>query len=248
MLIGICIVICLMTAGGLKAAEKAKEYGVCPHCRMESDCLICHRVPDFGLKESKPDACYDYPVSGMRIVNGTAVYVLTELKSKWVREFFDYVNWHPEVWKVRIDIYCPGGGLFEAWRIVGMMEAWERGSPERIVETRVYGFAASGAFMVFEGGTAGYRFVAPNAELMWHELISFKFLSIETPSDKEEEARVLRHLQDNIHEWLASKSKLPKEEIDNMVRKRELWMSGKDAVKYGFADGFVIDEPEVTVE
>ena len=73
---------------------------------------------------------------------------------------------------------------------------------------------------------------------MWHELLSFEmFGKVSTPSDKEEEARVLRFLQDTRNEWLSQHCKLTKKELDEKIRKREFWMTGEQAIEYGFADG-----------
>ena len=62
---------------------------------------------------------------------------------------------------------------------------------------------------------------------------------IETPSDKEEAARVLRHLQNIRNDYLATRGKLTKQEIDAKIARKEFWMSGKEAVEFGFADEFI---------
>ena len=80
--------------------------------------------------------------------------------------------------------------MMEAWKIISLMDIAKRDG--RIVETNVYGFAASGGFLIFASGSKGYRIASPRALLMWHEVWSFKMFSVETPSDKEEEAKTLR--------------------------------------------------------
>ena len=62
---------------------------------------------------------------------------------------------------------------------------------------------------------------------------------IDTPSKKEDEAKVFRHLQDTIHNWLVTRStnELTKDEIDAWVRHKDYWMNGKDVIELGFADG-----------
>jgi ATP-dependent protease ClpP protease subunit len=74
---------------------------------------------------------------------------------------------------------------------------------------------------------------------MWHELQTLEIFNLSTPSNKEDEARVLRHLQDTANSWLAEVSNLSKEEVDELVRYKELWVTGPEAVQYGFADGFI---------
>jgi len=46
-------------------------------------------------------------------------------------------------------------------------------------------------------------------------------------------------LQDVRNTYLATRGKLSKAEIDARVAKKEWWMSGKEAVELGFADGFI---------
>ena len=81
---------------------------------------------------------------------------------------------------------------------------------------------------------------SPQAELMWHELQALEGFGVTSPSSKEDEARVLRHLQDTANGWLAEVSDLTKQEIDDMVSYKEFWLTGTEAVKYGFADGLLI--------
>ena len=67
-----------------------------------------------------------------------------------------------------LEVQSPGGSLFEANKIMGLMKQWH--VQGKIVETRCYGFALSAGFLVFASGTPGYRKAAGSAELMWHEL------------------------------------------------------------------------------
>jgi len=88
----------------------------------------------------------------------------------------------------------------------------------------------------FCAGTRGYRVAGSRAELMFHELFTFKFIAIETPSDQEDQSRILRHLQDSITAWLAKRGKMSKADLDSRMRKKELWLNGLDAKELGFAD------------
>ena len=220
------------------AQNQKKEAGFCPKTRMVDECLKCHTVPSFKLKEARPDETNEYPISDMKVLNGKGYLFLRNIDDEYVKKFFDYLEFKGIKHAV-IEIHCPGSGLFAATRIINLMHHWE--SNGRIVETRVHGFALSGGFMVFIAGTKGYRFVSQYADLMWHEINTIEMFAIKisTPSDKEEEARVLRHLQDVRNTWIAQRGKLTKQELDEKIRKREFWMTGEEAVKYGFADGFI---------
>jgi len=107
-----------------------------------------------------------------------------------------------------------------------------------VCETRVHGIAASAAAIIFCAGTRGYRVAGSRAELMFHELFTFKFIAIETPSDQEDQSRILRHLQDSITAWLAKRGKMSKADLDSRMRKKELWLNGLDArnLDRGYSD------------
>lgn len=246
----------LMVGGGLllpvyaipdpeEATEVEEEEVVsqCPKTLITKQdlCLDCHTSPNFGLKETKPDNGLQYPYGpDMRILNNAAYLTLfgdVDVKMlAHVEKFFDYVRWH-DVDKCVIRILSGGGSLFVGWEIAGLFEHYK--AEGYIVQTEVHGFAASAAFLIFVAGSDGHRVALSNANLMWHELISFSFFDISSPADKEEEAKELRWLQNNIHDYFVSRGNLTKEEIDENVYKKNWWISGKDAVKFGYADSLV---------
>ena len=216
----------------------------CPVTFMIEKCLHCHTSPDFKVKEINPHARYDYPLLQRfhfefnkegKPVRG--YYVMTQVDSDYMQSVLNYCDRH-DVNYLIVELFTPGGGLGEAYKIVGLMRTWE--SQGNVIETRVYGYAASAGFLIFASGTRGSRFVTPQAELMWHELQSFEYFTTSTPSSKEEEARVYRHLQNTANNWLAEVSHLTKEEIDDKVAYKELWITGVEAVEYGFADALLV--------
>jgi len=218
-------------------ASEPKLQSICPKTLMDNSCFTCHSNPSFILKEISPESRYEYPITGMKIQDDSAYYILRSIDAGDVQDLFDYVLWHPSVKKIIIEVHSPGGSLFDGYKIVGLMQhMMSRGY---IIETRVYGFAASAGFLVAASGTVGHRFVSKTAEMMWHELMSFSMFQVSTPSSTEEQSRVLRHLQTTANHWLAKRSKLTLEELDELIKKKEFWMSGADSVKYGFADGFL---------
>jgi len=214
------------------------EVNYCPKTKLTDSCMMCHVVPDWTLKEKEPYSNRVFPKTTTMFLEDegkTAVVLVTNIESPEIEGFFEYVKWHPEINKCIFEIHSPGGSLFEAWRIVGLMNFWK--AKGMIVETRCYGFAASAGFIVFLNGTPGHRFASPTAELMWHELYSFAFFKISRPSDVEDEAVILRHLQDTASTYLAKRSILTKEEWDEKVRKKEFWCNGAEATNFGISDG-----------
>lgn len=219
-------------------AGDPKQTQACPKTMLQTDCFNCHTIPSFKLKEAPPDETLTYPIPNMKIANNKGYLFVSQVYDDDFKKFFDYLD-HKGIKYGVIEIHSPGGGLFAATRIVNLMALWE--AKGGVIETRVHGFALSAGFMIFIAGTKGYRFVSPYADLMWHEIISLEMFAIKlsTPSDKEEEARVLRHLQNTRNAWIATRGKLSKEEIDEKIRKKEWWISGLDALKYGFADKLI---------
>lgn len=239
-LLAILIIIFAASLAWAGEADRTFPVSKCPKTTMQTDCLKCHIEGNFKVKETLPDAQLVYPFVGMRVIIEenlrAGYYLLTGINSKEVKQFFDYLDRH-DIKKAIIEIHSAGGGLFDAQRIVGLIRGWQTNGGHVI--TKIYGAAFSAGFYVFTAGDV--RLVDEYADLMWHELQSFEGFGfiISTPSDKEETARVLRHLQNIRNSYLATRGKLSKEELDAKVSKREFWMSGVEALKFGFATGFI---------
>jgi len=219
-----------------KGANKVEKLSICPKTLMKASCLTCHTTPGWKLKESKPNPTWDVPMDG-EMINGKLYVYFTYVNSTPIRELYNWLQWHKDITHIVMEIQSPGGSVFEAKRIIGLMGRMKKEG--YTIETHVNSFAASAGFIVFVAGSKGSRYVSPEAELMWHELITFKMFDISGPADKEDEARVLRHLQDTQNQWLAGRGNMTKAELDLAIRKKELWMNGAQAVKKGFADGFL---------
>jgi len=219
-----------------KDAEKPLT-SICPKTLMKNDCMNCHAYPDMSLIEKEPDAQRKYPYAADMSTTDdgkTAVIVISNIQSTQIEEFFKYVAWHPEITKCVFEIMSPGGSLFEAWRIVGLMELWK--SRGMLIETRCHGFAASAGFIIFINGSN--RLASKTAEFMWHELYTFAMFKVSRPSDTMDEAIVLRHLQDTASRFLSKRSKLSAKQWDEKVHKKEFWCNGEQAIKFGISDGY----------
>ena len=234
----------LISAFAEEKKDSPKNVSICPVTKMSTDCLSCHVMvirdgkPAWGVIEVHPEGWRIYP-EGTKVVDGKGYFYLTDINSHEavrVSEYFNYLNRH-KIKHAIIDIYSPGGSLFAGWRIKAFMEEFELNGG--IVETRLRGLGASAAAIIFVSGTRGYRIIDPQSYLMFHELYSIKLLDISTPSDKEEEARILRLFQDNINLWLALRGKLTKAELDERCKKKEFWMTGNDAKAFGYADHLI---------
>ena len=221
--------------------EARTDLSRCPATTIvgeASDCLRCHVEGNFGVKETDPDALRNYPVFGMFVRNGYGYYVIKDIGEQLadnMLKFFDYLTRH-NIDKAILEIQSPGGSLFDACRVIGIMTEWEKAKVGRIIETKVNGFAASAGFLIATSGTVGHRYASKVSLLMWHQLYTFSMFKISTPSSSEDEAKILRYIQNTINNWIASRSKLTKEALAEKIEKKEFWVNGIDAVKYGFMD------------
>jgi len=232
-------------------AEVPQTVYPCPKTLItdNSKCMDCHKLVatpqggvEFGFEEISVLDNYTAKPYGLELTyDGKMITPYIEWtdispgSSSGLRAAMDYIKWHPEFSKtIVIEINSFGGSLFDAWRMVGIMDQYkEQGY---IFQTQCMGKAMSAGFVLFANGNKGHRFVNPRAEFMWHELWSFEFFKINTPSKKEHEAEVFRHLQDNIHEWLAERSNMEKDEMDAFVEFKEYWVNGQEMLEVGFAD------------
>lgn len=222
--------------------------GVCPETNLTGDvheCTFCHAMNSDGkfvIKEFDLDSVLNYPNGRTKIrqVNGQKVgffsydSMVDDETCDLLEDSLFYFDRH-KVDKIVINIFSGGGSIFAGWKTKALMDQFK--AKGYIIETHVRGFAASAAFVIFANGSQGHRVAAKHSELMWHELWTFKMLSLDTPSSSEEESRVLRHLQDNMRNFLASVSNMSKEELENSVKNgKELWITGKEAMEQGFVD------------
>ena len=216
---------------------------ICPITLRGDSCMSCHvmreveGVPKFGLKEVRPDSWREYPNGFTSIKNGKGYFYQDNIDSDLFKEAVEYLADKHKIKHIIVEINNPGGGSIRGVAHGGADERVRKQG--RYLRNRCYGYGMSAGFIMLVGGTRGHRFVSPTATLMWHELMSFAFLKIETPSSKEQEASIMRGLQDTINTWLSCRSLVPKDAIDAKIKHVEWWMSGKEAIDLGFADGVI---------
>jgi len=237
----------------LKEKEE-KPIAQCPITKLteESRCLTCHIAPSWKVKEADPLDLLNIP-SDLKIINAkwgedgrpdlSESYGYYQLKdvntnlAKTMENILQFLEKY-KVQKLIIEVDSWGGGLFSAWRIVGLLNKYK--NKGNIIETYTYGKAVSAGFILFISGNIGHRYVSPNAELMWHEVRGGSWFKITTPSSAKDEAAFYKHLQDNLNKYIASRSKLTVEEIHKEIEfDREMWMTGQEAFNYGVADELI---------
>jgi ATP-dependent protease ClpP protease subunit len=195
----------------------------------------------FGLKELAIDANYNQKPGLMDIIkdgDGLAAYLyITGTDSRSFRQASEYLYWHPDLKKLIVELHTGGGSIMDAWRSVGIIK--EMQSRGIVVEVRVYGMSASAGVFLLVAGDIGHRFVNPNAEIMIHKIWTFKMFDLKDPDTAEDEAAILKHFQDNIDNFIKSRSKLTLEQLKEATFKKDYWMTGAEAVEFGLADGLI---------
>ena len=212
------------------------DQEICKNChemRKEDGKWGWHIKPQ---KTKNPKRLFRFP-GYIQIVNGKAegYFELDDVNTATFHVFCEYMH-EIGMKKITIDIYSGGGSLFGGVAIASKIFDLQRGGA--IVTTKIHAFAASAALVIFVASDV--RLVNDYAILMWHELKTVDWPKWVTPSGKEDEARVLRLIQDNMNRYMSDKIKsLNKDEIDDLVHRMEWWMTGKEAVESGVATGYI---------
>ena len=229
--------------------EKEKEKSSTSQCRrfpeiigkFETVCIKCHTLPSLKVKETDLAESYKLP-EGCRFIFDkntkkpvSLVFYMTRPDASYVSATLLYADKH-NIKHIIIDIESFGGGLFECWESKSLLTEWAI-PEENMLETRVRGKAMSAGFILLLTGEK--RLVGINSEIMWHEAQIGEWGGITTPTDAGEKAKIYRHLQDNAHNYIASRTKMTKEEIDALVKAKEFWINGEVAVELGIATGLL---------
>ena len=130
---------------------------------------------------------------------------------------------------IHLYINSPGGSISDGLAIVDCMRGIE--SP---VHTHAFGVAASMASIILACGEPGCRFVAPSAEVMVHQPLTFGNGAVSADGLAQSATRILKK-KEQIGSILVHATHASKNAIDEMMS-RDTWLNSADAVKYGFAD------------
>ena len=230
---------------GKEQKKEAPKVG-CPATNYtdNSYCSTCHTMalvngkPTFSLKEVPLNANYsgkpyaiDIVFDGQQIV---AHMTIESMSSNVFKNVAIYLSAHPEIEKLILEIYSPGGSVMAAWRIIGIIEDLRSRGLE--IETRCYGLAASAGGLLLVAGDIGKRYVAKNAEIMIHKVWQFSMFDISDPDSAEDKANILKHFQDNINSFFEERTHLTEEVINNLTYHKMYWFTGREAIENGVAD------------
>jgi ATP-dependent protease ClpP protease subunit len=203
------------------------QYNPCPTGIIDNNkCLGCHAVREgrFIVKETKSDEGVYYPNVKTRIRHDKGYYLETAVDAD---SFVDALHYYEQkgITHVVLEMFSPGGSVMEAHRIVGYIEEWK--AKGNILETRIYGFAASAAFYILCSGSEGYRYASPTSEGMWHQAWILRTFQIVTANSADIQSDMMTHIQNTVNQYIADHTGMTKEEIDSSVDgEKMLWLNG----------------------
>ena len=166
------------------------------------------------------------PPYGATVENNTGIFTFSGvIASGLIHQALNYFL-DNNIGNVVIEIHSPGGSLFEVWRIISLME--EHG--DRLhYETRVYGVAGSGGFMVFLAGHE--RLISRHAVFMWHN------------TEARMSAEDNKFFDDACNEYIASRTGMKVAQIEAKLKdgeaKKDWYLGASEAIALGIAHGYI---------
>lgn len=130
-------------------------------------------------------------------------------------------------------ISSPGGGAYYAFAIYdALREIAESGIKVKAI---VEGWAASAAAMIVLQA-ADIRIARPHARFLLHEGRRWIFFAVERTSDLEDEIQEMKEVEKQIVKILSSRCSKTETEVENLIKRKEVWMSSSEALAWGLVD------------
>jgi ATP-dependent protease ClpP protease subunit len=210
---------------------------LCFFAGMETNCMNCHtksgtlkEMEMFDDKEPPYGCQYKWDVDGTLI----GYMEISSISPYAVENMLEYFDQDKNVNKIVFNVFSPGGSVFHAWKMINIIQRYY----DRFeIEMRCDSAAFSAGFLIFLAGEK--RYVSPYAALMMHELKSFAFFTIKSPSGLTEEAELFNKWQLVIDKWIAERTDIDLDTIEENTYKRDWWMDGREAVELGVAHGLL---------
>lgn len=145
-----------------------------------------------------------------------------------VRNLMGWIQADPTT-PLEIVFNSPGGAVIDGLELYDRILAW-RAAGTRI-DTVIMGNAASMAGVLAQAGET--RRMGPNAYLMIHEVSAGM---VGKASFMQDQTDFVKRLQEQMMSILASRAKLPLEEIKERSLRKDWWMNAEEALEHGFVD------------
>ena len=136
---------------------------------------------------------------------------------------------------IRIIMSSPGGDVYRGLLVYNAIRDVQRDGTPVVVE--VFGLCASMATVILQA--ASKRIAHRGSRFLIHEVSEFKIFSEETATEKLDEAEELARINKTLVEILAERSTKNTEEIANLIKRRNYWLSANEAMSLGLVDEVV---------
>ncbi len=222
----------------------------CPTAGFLSDnmkCTDCHVLSreggkySWGIREVEPFADKNPPYGWEWKVGKDGkpygFHQFSSISPNVVKAGLEYFDRHPEVDRIVINVFSPGGSVFFCWKAIKEVQKFYN---RFHIVTTCDSAAFSAGLLFFLVGEE--RLVSEYASLMAHEIKGFSYMEEKYPSMLEEEAKLFRKWQTKINQWIEDRTnkKLTVEGLEELTAHIELWMDGVEAVEdYGVAHGYM---------
>jgi ATP-dependent Clp protease, protease subunit len=159
---------------------------------------------------------------------------IDEVVSQDLCEFIIKSNYiFPVEQPITILINSPGGGVYDAFGIIDLME-----SSKLKISTVGIGMVASMAALIFSAGTKGMRIMSRNSFIMTHQFS-------QNLEGRYHEFIAQRSHEDDLHDrfiqHFVRHTKMTEKQVnDVLLGTSDKWITAKEALKYGITD-FVKD-------
>jgi ATP-dependent protease ClpP protease subunit len=137
----------------------------------------------------------------------------------------------------KILITSPGGSVYQANAMFDRL-IWAHHHGTKSIGI-VEGFAASAASMIVLQGCT-QRLATPTARLHMHEPSQWIVLEQLKASTLDDEVKEMQALTKNIVKVIACRAHKSETEVFEFFKRRERWMSAKEALDWGFIDGIYL--------
>jgi len=125
-----------------------------------------------------------------------------------------------------------GGGVYEGLLIYNTIKDLTR--KDVVVNVEVRGLAASMACIILQAGT--HRVSTKATRFLIHEVASGEYGKV---SEMEEGVEEIRKVNNLLRDILSERSGKPKEVIDKLWSKKDVWYSAEEAKDFGLVDEIV---------
>lgn len=131
----------------------------------------------------------------------------------------------------------PGGDVYAGLALYDHLRALDTvglGKGPAPIVTVASGMSASMAGILTQAGSR--RIIAPNAHFMVHEVAEWSLFKVSSASQAQDEAVLLRRLNDRLYGILAGRSNISVKDIEAKSKYKEWWLDAEEAIAVGFFD------------